>query len=46
VKDYWDFRTMLRAGGETVVRKHFTDFTSDPEAGYGIMVWDLKQQAA
>ncbi|KAI0480728.1 hypothetical protein GGR56DRAFT_287835 [Xylariaceae sp. FL0804] len=41
---YWSFATMLR-GEETVIRKHFMDLTSDPEDGYGIMLWDLKAQA-
>lgn len=37
---YWDFRTMVKSE-DTVITKHFTDRTSDPEAGFGLMKFDL-----
>ncbi|KAH9893765.1 hypothetical protein F4778DRAFT_294756 [Xylariomycetidae sp. FL2044] len=41
---YWDFQRFLNRDA-TVVREHFTDETSDPQAGFGIMAWDLRQAA-
>jgi hypothetical protein len=35
---YWEFRTLLN-GDNT----HFMDTSSDAEAGFGMMQWDLRE---
>ena len=44
VVPYWDFREMLN-GDQSVINTHFTEQSSDAEASFGMMQFDLGQAA-
>ncbi|KAH8673396.1 hypothetical protein BX600DRAFT_508666 [Xylariales sp. PMI_506] len=41
---YWDFRTTVNSD-KTVIKKHFTDQTSDPDTSFVMMQADLAHAA-